>query len=168
LRGEGQGQGNGFTLIELSIVVFILAVIMTASVPYFIRSYNGWMLTDTARSFVTTCQLARVQAVTRQQAAVVRVDLDRQMFWLTQPAAMEDGAVEDQTIRVFQLSDRASLAGIEYPDEPARAERQAQVRFFPNGTCDAVTVVFRGVERGSALAASLDPVTARATVYPVK
>ena len=45
---------------------------------------------------------------------------------------------------------------------------QAEVAFYPNGTCDGVTVVFAGSEKGQALAVTVDAVTARATVSAVK
>ena len=90
-RRAGQGgrcraRYRGFTLIELSIVVFILAMLVATSVPNFVRSYNAALLNETARSFATLCQLARIQAVSQQQNATLHVDLERQVLWVSQPA----------------------------------------------------------------------------------
>src|SRR5439155_24684071 len=134
------------------------AMVVAVAAPQFVRSYNGYLLTEAARTFATTSLLGRVQAVTQQKAAVLHVDLDRQMFWLTQPLKNQDGeATEDQTLKVCELSKRVALVSAERLDAPARQEKLVEISFYPNGTCDPAMVVFRG-ERG-ALTATLDPIT---------
>ena len=79
--------GAGFTLIELSIAVFIIAIIMAVSVPNFIRSYNSSLLNETGLTVVTACEFARLNAVLHQQNVLFHVDIDRQVIWLTQGGA---------------------------------------------------------------------------------
>ena len=159
---------HAFTLIELSIAVFIMAMIVAVAMPQFVRSYNSQLLNETARTFATTCQLARVEAVTRQMRATLHIDLERQMFWATQPVKTEDGTTgEDQTLKVYQLDKRVVLVSAERDDGAPGQAKLVDVAFYPNGTCDSVTVVFRGGERGG-LAATLDPITCQAVPYAVK
>ena len=167
MRTTSVTGSNAFTLIELSIVVLIVAMVMTISAPAFVRSYNSAVLGETARAFTTTCQLARLQAVTRQANAVLHVDLDRQAFWLTQVVKTEGEATGDVTIKTYRLSPRVVLVSAERADGDGKSEKSVEVHFYPNGTCDALTVVFRGSER-TALAANLDPVTCKAYAYAVK
>ena len=160
---------SGFTLIELSIALFIIAMMVALAIPKFVRSYNSWLVTETARAFTITCQYARIQAVTRQQPAVLHIDLERQIFWVTQSVPNEDGAAEEQTLKAHELSNRVIIASVEQPDlSQKEGEKLVNVAFYPNGTCDAVTVIFRGVEKGSAVAATVDPITTRATTYVIK
>ena len=156
----------GFTLIELSIAVFIMALLLALSAPSFVRSYNTAVLNETGRTFATTCLLARVNAVTQQREAILHIDLERQAFWATQVAKSEDGSTSDQTLKTFQLSKRVTLVSAERPDL-ARQEKLVEVVFYPNGTCDPVNVVFRGSEKGG-LAAVVDPITCQTTLYTVK
>lgn len=156
-----------FTLIELSIATFILAVVMAFSAPAFVRSYNAAVLNEAARTFATTCQYARIQAVSHQQPATLHVDLDRQAFWMTQSLKGEDGDRTDQTLKSHALPPRVVLASAERSDQPARGEKSIEATFYPNGTCDPVTVVFRGTER-TGVAAWLDPVTCKVTMTSVK
>jgi prepilin-type N-terminal cleavage/methylation domain-containing protein len=160
-------QRRGFTLIELSIAVFIMAMIVAVAVPQFVRSYNNQLLSETARTFATTCQLARVQAVTQQSNATLHIDIDRQMFWVTQAMKTEDGGTEDQTVKVYELPRRVMIASADRTDGSQVHEKLVDVTFYPNGTCDSVTVVFRGGERGG-LMATLDPITCQAIPYVVK
>jgi len=158
---------SAFTLIELSIVVFIVAMVMLISAPAFVRSYNSAVLGETGRTFATTCQLARLQAVTRQANSVLHVDVEQQAFWLTQTLTNSDEVASDQTIKTYRLSPLVKLVSAELVDGPAKAEKYVEAQFYPNGTCDAMTVVFRGNER-NALVANLDSITCKATVSAMR
>ena len=161
-------QRRGFTLIELSIAVFIIAMVMAVALPSFVRSYNGAVLNETVRTFATTCQLARIQAVIQQRPAILHIDLNRQIFWVTQMLKTDDeSAGSEQTLKSFELPKRVMLISAERLDTPARQGKLVEATFYPNGTCDSVTVVFRGGERGG-LAATIDPITCQATTYAVK
>ena len=154
---------TGFTLIELSIAIFIIAMLLALCAPAFVRSYNDMQLREAARTFATTCQYGRILAVEHQTNAVLHIDLDRQKFWLTQNA----GEAGDVTLKNYDLSVRVTLAGAELVDGPGKAERAIEVNFYRNGTCDSATVVFRG-EQKTGLAATIDPVTCKAVPYAVK
>ena len=159
----------GFTLIELSIVVFIMAVVLAICIPSFVRSYNGAVLRDTAQTFATTCQFARVQAVTEQKPALLHIDLPRQMFWVTQPGHSEESvADEDQTLKTYEISKRVWLFTAERLDDTEGDQKEVQVSFYPNGTCDPVSIVLRGVEKGDAIQVTIDPVTTQARFDAVK
>jgi type II secretion system protein H len=161
---------HGFTLIELSIVVFIIAMIMAMSVPYFVRSYNAALLNETARSFATTCQLARVQAVSQQRPAILHIDVERQNFWVTQVlklSAEAGGELGEHTLKTFELSNRVTLVSAERTDGVEPTDKQVDMTFYPNGTCDPVSVVFRGMER-EGVNVVVDPVTTQAGLWPVK
>jgi prepilin-type N-terminal cleavage/methylation domain-containing protein len=166
--GNERPARAAFTLIELSIAIFIIALMMAITVPAFVRSYNTAVLNETVRSFATSCQYARIEAVTRQHNVTLHIDIDRQMFWISQPASTDEPGGEGQTLKTFEMSPRVALVSAERTDQPARQERQVQVDFYPNGTCDPVTVVFRGSEAKSGLAATVDPITARTVNYPVR
>jgi len=155
---------HAFSLIELSIAVFIIAIIIAVALPSFVRSYNQAVLNETARTFATTCLLGRVQAVTQQKPATLHIDLEHQMFWLTQTS----GTGEEQTLKTYQIDKRVQLASGELVDGSAKSGgKLAEILFYPNGTCDSITVVFRSGERGG-VAATLDPITCQANPYPVK
>ena len=159
-------KAAGFTLVEVTIAIFITLVLMALAVPSFVRSYNGALLGEMTRTFATTCQWARIQAVSKQRPAIVHVDVTSQKFWLTQ-AGRDDGA-DALPLKVVEMSARVALVRAERLDDKGGEPGGIEINFYPNGTCDAATVSFRGTERGSGLAVTLDPITARGTVAPVK
>ncbi|MCG3149252.1 MAG: hypothetical protein PCFJNLEI_02712 [Verrucomicrobiae bacterium] len=151
---------NGFSLIEVSIAIFILAMLIAVSVPTFVRSFNDMTLRETARGFATTCQLARIEAVQHQTNVVLHIDLDQQRFWLAREG-------EETLIKNWEVSRRVTLVAAELAGNPSREERSIGVNFYPNGTCDSATIVIRGAEKHG-LAATIDPITCKAIAYPVK
>jgi prepilin-type N-terminal cleavage/methylation domain-containing protein len=168
--GSNRGtRPGGFTLIELSIVLFVVAILLAVAMPRFVRSYNSSLLAAMGRSFATACQYARVEAVLRQQKAILHVDLDKQTFWITQ-LIPTGGATEpsEQVLQVIELPKQVTLVSAETYEVAARQRGAVGAVFYPNGTCDAITVVFRGAEKGAAIAVEVDPVTARASAYEVK
>lgn len=161
--GSDTGRRDGFTLMELSVVVFIVAILLAVSAPRFVRSYNSALVGEMARTFATTCQFARIQAVSQQREAVVHVDAAGQKFWLTQfDRGVDGGEPEEQTLKVVEMSPRVRMVAANEVDQGFA------VVFYPNGTCDAATVVFRGTEPGSGVSVTLDPITTKAEVTAVK
>jgi prepilin-type N-terminal cleavage/methylation domain-containing protein len=161
---------SGFTLIELSIALFIIAIIMAVSVPSFIRSYNASLIDSTGRTVITSCQFARLNAVLHQQKVEFYIDLDKQVMWLAQTETNEADSAESsgQVLKTIEIPPRVGLVSAQVADEPLQQKGQVAATFYPNGTCDAFTVTFRGSEKGSGLAIVVDPVTSRAVPWPVK
>jgi prepilin-type N-terminal cleavage/methylation domain-containing protein len=155
-----------FTLIELSIAVFIIATLLAVTAPYFVRSFNAASVSAAARTFATTCQFARAQAVLRQKPAMIEIDLDRQMFWVGQVLTNDSGEETAQVLKSTAMPVRVRLFSAQRADEQLATNGRVEMTFYPNGTCDAVTVAFRGNERGSGVAVQVDPVTARGTTVP--
>jgi prepilin-type N-terminal cleavage/methylation domain-containing protein len=169
--GNRPARRAGFTLIELSIVLFILAVIMAVSIPSFIRSYNAAILNATGRTVITSCQFAKLNAVLRQKNVAFYIDIDKRTISLTQFTGTNTTDNDDSssvTLKTIDIPSRVSVASVQLGDQPPEQRGQVEATFYPNGTCDAFTVTFRGAEKGSGLAIMVDPVTCRGLPWVVK
>lgn len=114
---------NGFTLLELTVVLFILALSAALIAPSFMRSFSGLQIRAAAKDVAALCRFARTQAITYQ--GVVEVVLDRQTngYWLRGPDWI-----------VGRLSGIDQAATVEDPGQPREVQiRQARVRLFPAG-----------------------------------
>ncbi len=155
-----------FTLIELGVVVFIMAVLGVMAMPYFARSYRSMLLKDAARSFANTCQLARYYAVLDQREITLHLSVDRQVFWLTGSAGSEDDKdIDGETsgmLKIVKLPRDVQLIEAELHDDLDPQRRSVEMGFYPNGTCDHVTVLFRGKDKDGSIFLEVDPVTGRA------
>ncbi|HUI08033.1 MAG TPA: GspH/FimT family pseudopilin [Verrucomicrobiae bacterium] len=172
--GNKPGRGwavAGFTLIELSIAVFIIAIIMAVSIPSFIRSYNNSLLNSMGRTLATTCEFARFNAVLHQQRVVLYIDLDKPAIWLVQGGATNDTDAAESSeaaLKTIEIPPRIGLASAQVADQPPQQKGEVEASFYPNGTCDGFTVTFSGAEKGVGLAIVVDPVTSRGVAWPVK
>jgi len=163
------GRG-GFTIIELSIAVFIIAIIIAVTIPSFVRSYNAELLNATGRTVATSCEFAKLNAVLHQRNVAVYVDMDKQTIWLMQFAGGSDtnDVSSSQILKTIEVSPRISLFSAQAGDQQPQQKGQVEATFYPNGTCDAFAVTFRGAERGSGLEIIVDPVTCKGMLWPIK
>ena len=162
---------GGFTLVELTIVLFILATLVAVALPSFLRSFKTAEINAAARDVVTLSQLARLQAAIHQTEAQLHVDLDRQVLSVTQQLALtgEDETTNTTAVthKTVALSSASRLVAAERTGEPAQRDGEVIVVYYPNGTCDGGTLWLQGAEKQDGVTIVLDPVTAKALPYEV-
>lgn len=67
----GVATGRGFTLIELMVTIAVLAVVIAVAVPSFLETISSNRLTSAGNEAAALFQLARTEALRRNQAFVV-------------------------------------------------------------------------------------------------
>jgi prepilin-type N-terminal cleavage/methylation domain-containing protein len=162
---------RGFTLIELSIAVFIIAIIIAVTIPSFVRSYNAEVLNATGRTIATSCEFAKLNAVLHQQKVGYYIDMDHQTIWLMQAASTNDtdgSSSEGNVLQTIPMPSHVGLVSAQLGELMPGGKGQVEATFYPNGTCDAFAVTLHGVEKGSGLEVIVDPVTCRGMLWPVK
>lgn len=148
-------SGNqGFTLLELLIVVLVVAMVLAVSYPSLSRGSASIHLRSTGRDVLNAFRFAREKAVTEQIGMKVMVDRENQRLVLAND--LGDGS------RTYPMpSDvkihRIALGGREVPEGPVA------VRFLPNGSSDAVEVLIKS-DFGSFLRIISDPITGGARI----
>jgi len=70
---------SGFTLIELSVVLFVIAIVSGITIPY-LRDITGAQLTSTARRLSGTAQYLFEEAAFRSTVYALLIDLDQQSW----------------------------------------------------------------------------------------
>jgi prepilin-type N-terminal cleavage/methylation domain-containing protein len=162
---------SGFTLIELSIAVFIIAIIIAVTAPSFVRSYNAEVLNATGRTIATSCEFAKLNAVLHQQKVGYHIDMDLQTIWLMQATTndiADSSSGEAQVLKTIPMSSRIGLSSAQLGELMPQGRGQVEATFYPNGTCDAFAVTLHGVEKGNGLEVIVDPVTCRGMLWPIK
>jgi len=161
-------RGAGFTLIEIMIVVSIMAVAMTMSVPIVYKLWHKAPLRKATADIVEVCSHARARAIlqgTMTEVVFHPRDGSVGLGAAPPPPKPPGGAPEPNDLPAnqpgivpaksgsglsAQLSDRViietldiNMSGIEYNDA-----EYAKIRFFPNGTADEMRMIlFDGRER---------------------
>jgi type II secretion system protein H len=140
--GSGQEPENtracgAFTLIEIMVVVAIMGIILAAGVPSLYGFLHKAGLRKTTSDIVDTCQSARAMAIlTGQQTEMVFHPREG-----TCEAAAAGGGYG-----TWAHSAKIENCTIEMLDvnlQECKEFDSVKVRFFPNGTCDEMTLVLR-------------------------
>jgi prepilin-type N-terminal cleavage/methylation domain-containing protein len=142
-RNPGPSRAAGFTLLELTIVLFILALATALVAPAFNRSSGQLRLKAATRDIAALFRFARTQAIGHHGVLEVVLDRGTNTYWLRGPEWI-----------VSRLGGIDQVATVEDPEQPWQARmRQARVRSLPAGISLKSVVLdtgpLRDDERGS-------------------
>lgn len=137
-------RARGFTLLEMTVVIAIMAIAMAVVIPMIDAGLTSREVRRAARQIAATMHHLRTEAVSTGRPAALRID------------------VEENTIetvgggRWAALTDRAVIESVAAPEvETGRYE----VRFYPNGSTSGAAIVLasRRDRTRNRLRVDLDP-----------
>ncbi len=152
---------EGFTLIEIMVVVAIMAIVMTMSVPVIYKVLHREPLNKAVRDVVEVLSNARARAI--MQGKVVEVYFHPKTGLIQIAGAGPSHVRHSQTEGVglaeaqapsnsglsAQLSDKLEIEMLDVNLTEYKDKDLARVRFFPNGTCDEMTLVLHSLNAKS-------------------
>jgi prepilin-type N-terminal cleavage/methylation domain-containing protein len=144
LRLRDRPPGRAFTLIELMVVVGIIGMIMAMGAPTLYRMMHRDGLGKTVDDLVQMCDAARAQAILQGTTTrIVFHPQERRCELQAGPLAPGAPRVTPKSVQFGDdlLVEMLDVNLIEYKDSSV-----ARVRFFPNGTCDEMTVILHSLD----------------------
>jgi prepilin-type N-terminal cleavage/methylation domain-containing protein len=158
-RAEG-----GFTLIELSIVVLIIAIVARIAIPR-LRSLTGAELTAATRRLANTTRYLYEEAALRGTVLTLYFDLDRQEYWVAHAEEDTGALVEDTDLlaRRVTLPPDVRIAGVTVPGVGKFEQGLVPTRFYPEGYADR-SVISLVDEEGHSYTLRIDPIRGRAEI----
>jgi len=166
-RGRLRGR-QGFTLIEITLVLAILGVALAFIVPRF-RDPGQAELQAQSRRLVMTFRLLRSEAVLHGAPLRLNFDLDLGRYWVS----AEDGAVGIEAgleslgplARGAALKPPAQIADLVFPNFGAKVQSgQIYTVFYPDGSIDP-TVIHLASQR-DAITLYVNPMNNRLVSLP--
>lgn len=147
LREPHDTRSDGYTLLEL-IVVVILVALMTAGVtPMFRDSLFGVRADRIGRDLVATLRHAGELAIIQETEVRVYFDTEAGAYWLASPGRDEDGKRAFQALEGKDGLPQYLPESMEFDRVTARRgdkSSQYYVRFFPGGATDVARVALKG------------------------
>lgn len=130
---------NGFTLIEITIVLALIGVLLFFAVPRF----QDALLIDPSKKptrwlMITIPQL-RSSAIRDQQDYHLHVDLSENRLWATH-AAETDEAQKRAQKDAYQLSEGVRLTGVVFANGRKQTVDVATIVFHPQGWADRAII----------------------------
>src|SRR6266404_1481599 len=159
-------RSAGFTLLELSIVLLILAIAASFVIPR-LRSADSAALTSGAARLATTARYLYEEAAFRRRPMRLNLDLDKHAYWVT---VLNDDPDDPQFVPDDSLLTRptalpASVAFVDVVLPALGVVREGLVfaQFFPEGYADPLVVHLTNARHEFATLA-LEPLTGRTRV----
>jgi len=168
----------GWTLIEIMIVVAIVGIVMTMSIPAFSQLRRKADLRQAVADVVEVCSTARARAILGGRPVELWIRPQEKLLFVAGaaaeaeagepppvsaarlPASPEDEARSGLRAR---LPEAVTLEMVDVNFVEFKDAELARGRFFPNGTCDELTLVLRS-DRNEYRKISLEVTTALAHV----
>jgi prepilin-type N-terminal cleavage/methylation domain-containing protein len=139
---------NGFTLIELMMVVAIIGLMMATAVPAILSVTREAPLRKAVNDTLDICRTARAQAILHDQTTLVvfHPRLRQVAFSGSADASAPSTRVGHAAVNAAEFDPSVVIEGLginnyDYTD----SEGEARVRFFANGTSDDMTLVLSSV-----------------------
>ena len=140
---------RGFTLLELTVVLFILTLVTVLVAPTFSHSFGQAQIKASARDIAALCRFARTQAIANQDVLEVVLDRQTNRYWLRGPdwivrrlsgidqvSTVEDPEqqVQIRQARVRSLPPGVSLKSVLLTTGPLQSDERGAIAFFPQGS----------------------------------
>jgi len=162
--GRKAGSQQGFTLLELAVVVLILSVATALAFPV-IQSLGSGNLKLTARHLVRAVYFLSNRAVATKRIYRLNYDLKEQAYWVTTPT----GEGEFSPVAFEGLARTGLLGTVQFMDvetlhQGKVTEGKAYTDFYPMGRVEKTTLHLTD-EAKNILTLVFNPVTGRVKVY---
>ena len=148
------GNSRAFTLIEIMVVVLVMGLLMAMGIPAIYSGLKQEGMRKAVNAVVDACNKTRAQAIMSGAKSELR--------FFPHDRRMEAGAAGGDAL---QWPESVTLEMLDVNlKEGKDAEGAVTVEFYPNGTCDELTVIFYSPKDGSRREISLEITTALASV----
>jgi len=130
-------QIHAFTLFELILVMFLLAVIMALSAPVLSRFFRGRNVDVESRRILALTRFAREQAISESAPTEVWFDVNQRDYGVR---ALRGFFIPTNQCYRFELKEGVELEPAEGRTSNWLTNGLASILFLPDGTVDLVSV----------------------------
>jgi prepilin-type N-terminal cleavage/methylation domain-containing protein len=154
---------KGFTLIELTVVVFLIGVMLAVSIPRFRYSLLTDNLKSTTRRIIGIVKGLRNEAIREQKMYLLHFDIESNQLWID----FDDITKEEREMaqeKAFQLPVDIRIIDVWKKGKGKRVDGEVSIRFSKKGYAEQ-TVIHLGAEDGREFTLLLNPFLAKIKGY---
>lgn len=158
---------SGFTLLELTVVLFIIGLLVTVAMPR-LGDLGGARLDASARRLAALVRYLSGEAAFSSQIYRLNYDLDQRTYWVTVLTATrgvaEFTADSSPLSRPVQLPPTIAFADVQAPGIGRVSTGQVYTHFYPQGYADPTVIHLRD-QHARMVTVTIPPLTGEARVY---
>ncbi|MBL7020510.1 MAG: GspH/FimT family pseudopilin [Nitrospinaceae bacterium] len=151
-----KGEADGFTLLELVLVLLLMGLIAGLTLPFVASTLDRLKLQSEVRQIASALQFARSEAISKKTLFTFNIDIDKNQYWLAMPRQDEvtQSKPIDETVRIldYQRVDETLTEGV------------FMILFYPRGNSSGGTLRFKSIndkDEENIYAVIIDPITGK-------
>ena len=138
--GGRHGQNaQGFTLLELTVVVLLLTILLGFVIPAIRGDILRGSQATVARKLSWTVQSLKLKALTEQTRCMLHLDITQGRVWITTDT-QPDQAGNHQPINPWTLPEDVRIDGVLFPRLEDLRSGVAAIGFYPQGYSDRAVI----------------------------
>ena len=152
-------EGNGFTLLELVLVLLLMGLIAGLTLPFVASTLDRLKLQSEVRQVASVLRFARSEAISKKTLFTFNVNIDKNHYWLAMPKQNEITQLKpiDETVRVqdYQKIDETLSKG------------SFTIIFYPRGNSSGGTLRFKSIkdkDEENIYEVIIDPITGKSEI----
>ena len=154
---------QGFTLIELTVVVFLIGVMLAVSIPRFRYSFITDDLKSTTRRIVGLVKDLRNEAIREQKIYLLHFDIGANQLWIDFDGITDEEREMAQE-KAYQLPGDVRIIDIWTKGKGKSVDGDVSIRFSKKGYAQQ-TLIHLGAEDGREFTLLLNPFLAKIRSY---
>ena len=151
-----KGEANGFTLLELVLVLLLMSLIAGLTLPFVASTLDRITLQSEVRQIASALQFARSEAISKKTLYTFNIDIDKSQYWLGMPKQEEITQPKpiDETVQIldYQRTDETLTEGA------------FMILFYPRGNSSGGTLRFISIndkDEENIYAVNINPITGK-------
>ena len=156
MNSDIKRTANGFTLLELVLVLLLMGLIAGLTLPFVVSTLDRIKLQSEVRQIASAIQFTRSEAISRKTLFTFNVDINNSQYWLAIPKQEEvtQSKPIDETVQImdYQRADEMLTEGT------------FMILFYPRGNSSGGTIRFKSIDdkdEENIYAVTIDPITGK-------
>lgn len=126
---------DGFTLIELIVVIVLIGVILTVSIPRIRANFLTDGIRLASQWIILSVPALKERSVREQKDYFLNIDIDADRLWITDETMTEEEAGAAH-ITGYKLPETVRIRDVEFPEIGILTSGKTDIRFYRRGYSD--------------------------------
>ncbi len=135
-------NNNGFTLVEIMVVITLISIMLAFAVPNF-QSLTTDTTKETNNWIILTVKMLKQGALQNKKNYTLHVSMESNKMWYTAEADGEDEEeteTESKSLGEYQIPEGMRIVDVEFPEEEQISSGEVEINFYVQGFSDRAII----------------------------